>query len=168
MLETPQPSALTIPDRHHIMRPVLVTDMYALRQKLWLEKSVSACADKIRRIRAAHAQRRGLGIVVEGPTQSSLVGYGQIMRLSKRVEISDLIVATPNRSQGVGTAMIQHLIREMRHLCKIAAVEIGVAEHNPRAFALYRKLGFQPSYTLDIKLDGNCVLVHYLTLAIPL
>ena len=69
------------------------------------------------------------------------VGFGKLARWQNAVEICNLAVGDKWRSLGVGTAMVNHLVEVARQL-DFAWVEIGVAKANPRALALYRRLGF--------------------------
>ncbi|MFI6940059.1 GNAT family N-acetyltransferase [Streptomyces sp. NPDC050418] len=58
-------------------------------------------------------------------------------------EINGLAVAGELRSQGIGSALIaaaEELARERR----LPAIGLGVDESNPRAAALYERLGYRP------------------------
>ena len=161
------PLALLPPDSPYSMRPVCRDDVDGLRRVCWAGKSVSYCADRTRRVMQSYVRRQGLGVIVLDETRQRIIAYGQIMRLAKRVEISDLIVAQAYRGQGVGTAMIQYLIQEMRRLQTLCCVEIGVLVSNTRALALYRRLGFVDSYQLSLRINKAHELVQYLRLTIP-
>ncbi|MDO0931532.1 GNAT family N-acetyltransferase [Streptomyces sp. DG2A-72] len=58
-------------------------------------------------------------------------------------EIGALGVSEELRSQGIGTALI-HAAEERVRERGITVVGIGVAKDNPRAAALYTRLGYQP------------------------
>ncbi|MEL6403690.1 MAG: GNAT family N-acetyltransferase [Chloroflexota bacterium] len=161
------PRALMLPDSVFTLRPVRMTDIDGLRCACWRDKSVSYCADRIRRMSQSQARKQGLGVVVEGDADCAVLAYGQIMRLAKRVEISDLIVAETHRSQGIGTAMIQYLIHEMRQMRQLTQIEIGVLVRNTRALTLYRRLGFVNSYQLSLRINKVRETVQYLRLTIP-
>ncbi|SBT89138.1 Acetyltransferase (GNAT) family protein [Streptomyces sp. DI166] len=58
-------------------------------------------------------------------------------------EIGGLAVAEDLRSRGIGTALVraaEQLVRERR----LTVAGIGVGKDNPRAAALYRRLGYRP------------------------
>lgn len=58
-------------------------------------------------------------------------------------EIYRLSVLEPHQSQGIGTRLVQEM--EQAAIERgYQTVSLGVAYDNPRAFALYRKLNYQP------------------------
>jgi ribosomal protein S18 acetylase RimI-like enzyme len=81
-----------------------------------------------------------LAIVAE--YNSHIIAFGQISRWRHCAEISDLIVQEAYRNQGIGTALINHLL-EYALKMDVSCVEIGADHDNHRAIALYRRLGFQ-------------------------
>jgi ribosomal protein S18 acetylase RimI-like enzyme len=80
-------------------------------------------------------------------------------------EISDLVVAQNLRGRGLGTALIQMLVRQGRAL-GASEFEIGAALTNARAVALYRRLGFTDSHTIMTHTDGVHEKVLYLRLTL--
>lgn len=154
-----QPLALQPPDISHNIREVTTTDLMPLREDCWAHRSLTASKEILKRIENARKRKRGIGIVVEACLTKKIIAYAQIMMLTKCSEISDLIVSETHRSQGIGTAMIQYLIRTMPY--KI--IEIGVAESNPRALALYQKLGFARAY--ELKFNTGHIIYLRLKLA---
>lgn len=95
----------------------------------------------VSRARQQALQGRGLGVVVTTNDRHTLIAYGQVTLWLRAAEISDLMVAAPYRSQGIGTTMIQYLVRVARDM-HASKVEIGAMMENTRALALYRRLGF--------------------------
>ncbi len=85
-------------------------------------------------------QGRALGIVAV--CDGDVIAYGQITLWPHTAEISDLIVTELWRSKGIGTLLIHRLIEAARDW-QMPLVEIGVALDNPRALALYQRLGFR-------------------------
>jgi ribosomal protein S18 acetylase RimI-like enzyme len=150
----PIPLALQLPDAKLRIRTVTADDVDALRAECWSHRTVTRSRDLIQRIKEAEKFERGLGIVVLAEDDVTIIGYGQIMRWTSCAEISDLIVAQAQRSTGIGTGMIQHLIHNISHQ-GIDCVEIGVAQTNPRAAALYYRLGFTYYTTLEIPIKGD-------------
>lgn len=155
------PLALQPPDKAIRIRPVRAEDLSALRAVCWSTQSETRCRDLLRRVLDAKKRNRGLGIVVEGETSAQLVAYGQLIQWTRCAEISDLMVAETYRSRGIGTAMIQYFITNI-HSPKPACIEIGAAESNPRALALYQRLGFQESYSVNWDVGQGKEKVTYL------
>ena len=91
-----------------------------------------------------------------------VVGFGQLMRWKDLGEISNLIVREDNRGQGVGTAIIQKLMR-LAYEQGMITVEIGASEGNPRAEALYRRLGFVENRRVILRLNTVEERLIYLT-----
>ena len=154
--------ALQPPDPQITIRPVRYADLDALQRHCWPERDAESVYRFIARIRKTATDGRGLGAVVIGPDHEA-VGYGQFVLWPRCGEISDLIVAPPYRSNGLGSALIQYLVRaaqEMHSPC----VDIGAALSNTGAVALYRRLGFRDSYTQIFNLGHGDEEVLYLRL----
>jgi ribosomal protein S18 acetylase RimI-like enzyme len=161
MSESIHPLALQSPNPALKIRLVRLEDNAALRADCWSHRSQIAAAERIRRILDMMNQTRGLGIVVEG--EDCILAYGQIMHWRGSAEISDLIVSEKQRSLGIGTAMIQFLTRSMAK-APIQHIEIGAASSNPRALALYRRLGFVDSHKRLLNLGSGNEEIIYLRL----
>jgi ribosomal protein S18 acetylase RimI-like enzyme len=88
-------------------------------------------------------QARGRMVYLLLVRDGQLVGHGQLHFLpARRAEIAHVEVAAAYRNQGLGTTLLVHLIQRAKiQTCR--QVEICVAENNPRAQALYQRLGFQ-------------------------
>lgn len=70
------------------------------------------------------------------------VGTGVVRWAGGRPEITNLQVPPERQGRGVGTALVraaEDVVRSRGH----AQVVIGVAEDNPRAAALYERLGYR-------------------------
>lgn len=155
--------ALQPPDISHHIRSVRGGDLKALRRDCWSHRSVTRSRECLKTIDSANHRQRGLGIVVMLEGTQQIIAYGQIMRLTKCYEISDLIVSEQYRNQGIGTAMIQYLIHSLPdNLGTI--IEIGVADDNPRALALYENLGFTRAYELCLSQGRKQETILYLRL----
>jgi ribosomal protein S18 acetylase RimI-like enzyme len=153
------------PNPHIIIRPVHLSDIPDLQKNCWPERNQDAIYRFISRIRQTAKSERGLGVVIVGE-DGVVLGYGQLVLWPRCAEISDLIVAPDYRGQGLGTALIQYLVRcarEMRATC----VDIGAATSNPGAVTLYRRLGFRDSYRQTINLGSGDEEVLYLRLRFP-
>ncbi len=156
------PLALQSPDTPYPIRPVRLSDVDSLHHDCWPERPFSTIYNLINRAIQNAEDRRGIGLVVEGENGRAL-GYGQYVIWPTCAEISDLIVADSYRSQGLGTAIIQTLVRAAVR-AGVEEAEIGAAVSNPRAAALYRRLGFQDSHLLLLNLGNGKEEVMFLRL----
>jgi ribosomal protein S18 acetylase RimI-like enzyme len=157
--------ALQPPNPNITIRPVRFADVDALRTNCWPERDPDSIYRFIGRIRHTNKDGRGLGAVVMDRTRYA-VGYGQFVLWPRCGEVSDLIISPQLRSQGLGTALIQYLVRgaqEMHADC----IEIGAALSNPGAVNLYRRMGFRDSYTQVVNLNGHDEEVLYLRIKFP-
>jgi ribosomal protein S18 acetylase RimI-like enzyme len=135
-------------------------DAVDLQRACWTGATVDAVHELLARADAHQKSNRGGGMVAV--VNNKAQAFGQITVWAQVVEISDLIVAPNLRGQGIGTAMIHALIERARQFRPV--VEIGVAESNPRAKALYLRLGFVPDRSLFLDLGNGREQVMYLTL----
>jgi ribosomal protein S18 acetylase RimI-like enzyme len=159
------PLALHQPKSLFAIRHVDLSDVRSLHTRLWQSQDRDTTQDFIQRVLKFEEQKRGIGIVVVDNklSPSTIVAYGQITQWVKCAEISDLMVHPDYRGQGIGTAMIQYLTHYSLTV-KASCVELGVAMNNQRALALYQKLGFQDSYTLQLDLGQGTEPVLYLNI----
>ncbi len=98
---------------------------------------------------ARAATGRGAVLVAEGfwHGRPRLVGCGSLTLWSHAAEIADLQVLPGWRGCGVGGALIGALEARAERL-GASRVEIGAAVSNPRARALYERLGYVPARTV--------------------
>ncbi|MEP7288488.1 MAG: GNAT family N-acetyltransferase [Chloroflexota bacterium] len=148
-------------DTNYHLRSVTAWDAMALHKTCWPDKSVEAVQELLDRAEGLIRRKRGLGIITE--IEGHIVGYAQLTLWSRTGEISDLIVAPGWRDRGIGSAMICYLVEKARDW-PMPQVEIGVAMTNPRAYALYRRLGFQESRIVNLDLGSGPEAVMYLTM----
>lgn len=155
------PLALQCSSLSYSIRPVSLSDAKSLQISIWQHRDIDSVKDFVKRILKFEKQQRGLGIVVLDTEYSNTpIAYGQVTQWIKCAEISDLLVREDYRRQSIGTAMVQYLINYIRP--RASCVELGVALSNPRALALYQRLGFQDSYTLHLDLGNGKEPVLYL------
>jgi GNAT superfamily N-acetyltransferase len=164
-LITKQPLALQAPPGSIPMRMVRATDSDRLRATCWPNRTFLTIYNLVTRAVRNAADGRGMGLVVVG-TDDIPLAYGQFTLWPTCAEISDLVVAEPLRGQGVGTALIQALVKRARTQ-GAKAFEIGVAMDNPRAAALYRRLGFEDSHTVMMDLERGREKILFLRLEMP-
>ena len=158
------PVALQPPDRAVKIRPVRISDTAALNEVCWPERSHGSVYQLVLRAHRNARQGRGLGIVVVDETDSTVLkGYGQLTLWPQCGEVSDLMIGAQYRRQGLGTAMIQYLVRAAREM-HVPYVEIGAAVRNEGAIALYRRLGFQDDHTIMLNLGNGRESVLFLRL----
>jgi len=148
------------------IRPVRLTDVPALHEVCWPERSVAYVSQLIHRARHIALQGRGLGVVAVDAMPTDVQGFGQMTLWPRGGEISDLVVGRCFRRRGLGTAIIQYLVQTAREM-NVSSVEIGVAEENTAAVALYRRLGFTDGYTVVLNLGNGPEPVIYLQLELP-
>ncbi|MCB0035668.1 MAG: GNAT family N-acetyltransferase [Anaerolineales bacterium] len=92
--------------------------------------------------RSLRRQKNGRGLYLLSLKQDKIVGSAQLIHHGKRGELADIVVATAERGQGIGTALIR-LLEQEATLRGWRPLEIGVESANGRALALYRRLGYQ-------------------------
>ena len=88
-----------------------------------------------------------------------IVGSGQLVVYPHSAELTNLVVTTSYRNQGIGTALIAVLLAIARDI-DLVGVEIGVESDNRRALALYQRLGFRPERRLQLPDDGTAIILH--------
>lgn len=160
------PLALQVPDAAIQVRSVRLGDMAALCVDCWSHRTPLQAQSKLRYVNKVQVRGRGTGLVVEDAQTGALIGYGQVVQWTQCAEISDLVVSSRYRGQGIGTALIQHLVRAARQHPRCRCVDIGAALSNPRALALYRRLGFQDSYQIEMDVGQGKERIQYLRLSV--
>lgn len=134
----------------------------------WPHRPPEHVADLLHRSHQLALNRRGLGVV--GLYNGVLCSFGLLTVWPRAAEISDLMVNPMYRSQGIGRAMIAYLTETACKL-RVETLEIGAALSNPRAMALYRRLGFADDRIIEVDLGHDpepvLFLVKRLTLNDP-
>ncbi|MBZ0283270.1 MAG: GNAT family N-acetyltransferase [Anaerolineae bacterium] len=158
------PLALHPPESTIPIRPARLSDVDGLHTYCWPARAFNSIYDLVLRAERSAADQRGLAVVIAGK-DNIIRGYGQVMAWPTCGEISDIVVAEACRGQGYGTAIIQTLARAAQRI-GINEVEIGAAMSNPRAVALYRRLGFEDSHTMMLNLGKGKEKVLFLRLVL--
>ncbi len=143
-----------------VLRPCTLQDADALQRACHPHTTPESVYQMLARTTAAMQHGRGVGLVA--CLDDQIVGFGQITFWARVAEIADLVVAAPQRGRGIGTALIQHLIA--LGSARRSVIEIGAAGSNPRALALYQRLGFRLDRTLLLDVGQGLESVHYLSL----
>lgn len=156
-LQTPNPNIKVCPAQpHHLME---------LRHCCWTDRTTDSIEWLLARAVRHRRIGRGEGLVVfDRADAEAVIGYGQVTRWPRCSEISDLVIAPTHRSQGYGTALIQHLVGVALRM-NAKCVEIGAARSNLRAIALYHRLGFVDKRTIEMTLSNHTESVIYMELA---
>lgn len=144
-----------------ILRPAAPEDSVEVHQSLWSDLPLEDVMVRITNVIEQSQKRRAWGLVAM--IADEIVGFGQITRWGTRGEICNLIVRADRRSQGIGSALIYGLI-EIARAQNLREVEIGAAESNPLAEALYRRLGFREERRMLIELGSGPEPVIYLVM----
>lgn len=156
-----RPHALDPPQTQFLIRPVRSTDADSLKSLFWQHRSDETIRLLLRYVLQCEQRGRGQGIVVQD--ENRIIAYGQVTQWGREAEISELIVLEAYRGYGVGTAMIQYLVNVARQI-PVWRIAIGVMADNPRALALYERLGFTDRRTLTLPEQGD---MYYLHLNLP-
>lgn len=145
------------------LRRATPQDASDLQRSCWQQWETDIIAEMLDRVEKFAAKGRGYAAV--SVCDGQVIGYGQLLSWAKVVEISDLIVAPAYRNQGIGTALIHHLIGVAQGWGK-THIEIGAALRNTQALALYRRLGFGEDRLLHLELGNGLEPVVYLKMAL--
>jgi ribosomal protein S18 acetylase RimI-like enzyme len=158
------PLALQAPNTLFLIRPVRLTDTESLFTHCWPGRAFMTVYNLTRRAIRCAAEKRGLGAVAVAE-DGHICGYGQVVLWPTCAEISDMVVTEAYRGRGLGTAIIQTLVQAAVQL-GADEIEIGAALNNPRAAALYRRLGFEDSHMVMLNLDRGKEKVIFLRLGL--
>ncbi len=132
-------------------RPARVADAEALKRACWADRTLANVVELLRRSEKLAQQRRGLALVAVW--QGTPCAFGLLTVWPRAGEISDLVVEAALRGRGIGSQLIDRLSQAASAL-GVQTLEIGAALSNPRALALYRRLGFLDARVLE--LDVGC------------
>ena len=155
-----------------LSQPTLATLRFRLVEWHDLQPLHNACYSQqpfyefralFQRLRRRQEQGRSYWVVAisEALDQSAgqIVGSGQLVMYPHGAELTNLVVTTGYRNQGIGTALIAVLLAIARDI-DLTGVEIGVESENQRALALYQRLGFEPERHLPLP-DGRTAIILY-------
>ena len=153
-------------------QPTLATLRFRLAQRRDLQPLHSACYPQqpfyeFRALfqRLLRRQEKGhsywVVAISEALDQSveQIVGSGQLVVYPHSAELTNLVVTTSYRNQGIGTALIAVLLAIARDI-DLVGVEIGVESDNQRALALYQRLGFEPERRLQLPDERTAIILY--------
>lgn len=141
------------------VRPAQPTDDSDLQRMCWPNRTLDSIREHLERTQIMAFYRQGLGVVAL--RDGVLCGFGALTIWPNAAEISDLIVNSRYRDQGIGSLIITYLTQTARNL-RVKTLEIGVLLSNVRALALYRRLGFTDNRIVDLDLGDGPQKVLYL------
>lgn len=127
-------------------RLIQPSDLRSLHKACFAERPLLSFRRHFQQMLRRQETGRGFCLVVDN--QGELVGSGQLAIYPNGAELANLAVVPAWRGQGVGTAVVGVLTAVANHL-QLSFLEIGVQNDNPRAQALYQRLGFTPDRPLD-------------------
>jgi ribosomal protein S18 acetylase RimI-like enzyme len=91
---------------------------------------------------------------------ATLCAFGQIYLRAGRCHLARLAVAPELRGQGLGTQLIHRLMQEGRRRLAVQECSLFVHTGNPRALALYERLGFRRVHYPEADVAQQSI--HYL------
>lgn len=141
------------------VRAAELDDAAGLHAACWPGRSLDSVAGLLEQAQRLAARRLGQGAVAV--REGAPCGFGLLTIWPHAAEITDLIVTPDYRSQGIGSHIIGYLTGIAQQL-KVDALEIGVKLTNPRALALYRRLGFADSRAVELDFGSGLETVLYL------
>lgn len=142
-----------------LLRPPKAEDFGALSRHCWHDWPPDKVQNMLDRAQKIAELERGWALVAVLGEEA--IGFGLLSYWRGLAELSDLIVAPNYRGQGIGAALIGALCDHAK-ASGYAQAQIGVAENNPRALALYLRLGFEHDRRLILRLREDYEPVYYL------
>jgi len=142
-----------------LLRAARLDDAWDLRRTCWPDRPLEHVLTLLERSEALRGARRGLGAVAA--CEGAPCAFGMLTLWRGGAEISDVCVAASRRSRGIGSELIGYLTDAARAL-GVERLEIGVALANPRALALYQRLGFHDDRLIELDLGAGPQPVLYL------
>lgn len=121
------------------------------------------------RAKAAFEREGALALYAEvAGTLVGMAGAGWTGRRKTRhvAEVYAVYVKPNHRGEGIGAALVQGLLEELKTLPQIEKVKLGVTDSNEAAVALYRRLGFEivGRARRALQVDGRYYDLYYMEL----
>ena len=130
--------AATEADRDFVFRVKAATLRYAIEAAWGWEERVQ------RRLHDDRFDRGGLEILIDGEEPA---GYVNIRRETGGIRLLSLFLLPPWQSQGIGTSLLEELMREA--VAARLPVRLRVLKANVRARVLYERLGLVVTQTTE-------------------
>ena len=147
---------------HISFRLVQEGDRRPLQATSYPDYTISQFTDLFNHLLRRQEQDRCFWIVITA--NEDIIGNGQLIIYSSSAkdpiaEFANLFVVPDYRGHGIGTALIGVLTAVARHQ-HITNLEICVTIDNPRALALYQRLGFQEDRRLQLPNSKPSIILH--------
>ncbi len=128
-------------------------------------------ADAVWTTRTKAAFERDCALALYAEVAGKLVGMAGAGWSDRRktrhvAEVYAVYVKPNHRGKGIGAALVQGLLEELKALPQIEKVKLGVTDSNEAAVALYRRLGFEivGRARRALQVDGRYNDLHYMEL----
>lgn len=142
-----------------LIRAVRPSDIADLQQQCWPDSPSAYVLDLVNRAIRLRDQKRGGAMVAVW--DGRIIGYGLLTIWTNMGEISDLMVATNHRNNGIGSCIIANICTLAWEL-GVWDVEIGAFSDNIGAIRLYERLGFVKHRTLVVQSGKPPQVIIYL------
>lgn len=96
-----------------------------------------------------NTKRRGTWVA---EADGEIVGFAGLIVYGEEGEIEPVIVSSPFRNKGIGTKLIQYVVREAKKT-EVRFLSIRPVARNERAVSLFAKLGFNLVGQIDLFQD---------------
>jgi ribosomal protein S18 acetylase RimI-like enzyme len=96
--------------------------------------------------------KAGPGRVWLAETGGAVAGMVSLMMTDEGAEVEPIIVRKQNRGQGIGTALLEHAIREAKK-AGLPSVSIKPVARNREAIRLFRRVGFDTVGAVELFVD---------------
>ncbi|MCL4870268.1 MAG: GNAT family N-acetyltransferase [Anaerolineae bacterium] len=140
-----------------LLRPAARQDAAAIQAVFYPHEEQGAFQAQLQTWWERQEQGRLFYLLAE--QSGELAGQGQLHRWPDgRGEIANVQVAAAWQNQGLGTVILNRLIQQASQW-HCPTIEIAVADSNPRAQALYQRLGFHTAHPLRSPHDEPGVIM---------
>ena len=153
--------AMAVPP-HISFRLVQEADRRPLQASCYPNYTVPQFRDLFNHLLRRQEQGRCFWIIITA--HENIIGNGQLIIYPTSAEgsvaeLANLLVVPDYRGQSLGTALIGVLTAVACHH-HITNLEIGVTTDNPRALALYQRLGFAEDRRLHLSNSEPSIILH--------
>ena len=145
--------------RDVVLRPIRLSDAADLQRYCFPEQTLADVQSYLQWCLALIEKGRMVRLVAEAGGQ--VIGGGQLTIHRRDAEIGSLVVASPWRRRGVGTALLQALIDSAR-AHGVRALELMANTGQPWLRDWYVRLGFAPDDDRVLPGDERVVVMRML------
>lgn len=138
-------------------RPAHMADAQALHQACYPTQPWPRFWDSFERSLRRQTAEHGRHILAVADDE--IIGTAQLALYPACAEIADVLICPAWRGRGVGTALIHHL-EQLAAEQGWFPLEMGVAADNPRAQALYLRLGYTADRTIRLPAGGHATILR--------